>query len=58
MVNKHEYNPSVKDIMDKYYEMFRGKNQVNTTVVPDRPEARTDGPLQRLQPAPLGPSNG
>jgi hypothetical protein len=26
MINKHVYKPSVKDIMDKYYEMFRGKN--------------------------------
>jgi hypothetical protein len=29
MVNKLAYNPSVKDIMDKYYEMFRGKNLGN-----------------------------
>ena len=27
MVNKLAYKPSVKDIMEKYYEMFRGKNQ-------------------------------
>ena len=26
MVNKLVYKPSVKDIMDKYYEMFGGKN--------------------------------
>ena len=26
MVNKLAYRPSVKDIMYKYYEMFRGKN--------------------------------
>ena len=26
MINKHAYKPSVNDIMDKYYEMFRGKN--------------------------------
>ena len=25
--NKDTYKPSVQDIMDKYYEMFRGKNQ-------------------------------
>ena len=31
MVNKHTYKPSLKDIMDKYYEMFRGKNQPNKT---------------------------
>ncbi len=24
--HKHKYNPSLKDIMDKYYEMFRGRN--------------------------------
>ena len=29
MVNKLAYKPSVKDIMDKYYEMFRGKNGAN-----------------------------
>ncbi len=29
MINKHLYNASVKDIMDKYYEMFRGKNRGN-----------------------------
>ena len=29
MVNKIEYKPSVKDIMDKYYEMFRVKNSPN-----------------------------
>ena len=29
MVNKLAYKPSVKDIMDKYYEMFRGKNSAN-----------------------------
>ena len=29
MVNILAYNPSVKDIMDKYYEMFRGKNSGN-----------------------------
>ncbi len=27
MVNKLAYKPSVKDIMDKYYEMFPDKNQ-------------------------------
>ncbi len=31
MVNKHAYNPSLKDIMDKYYEMFRGRNHTNKT---------------------------
>ena len=31
MVNKLAYKPSVKDtrFMDKYYEMFRGKNSAN-----------------------------
>ena len=27
MVIKNTYKPSLKDIMDKYYEMFRGKTQ-------------------------------
>ena len=29
MVNKLTYKLSVKDIMDKYYEMFRDKNSAN-----------------------------
>jgi hypothetical protein len=29
MINNHVYKPSVKDIMDKYYEMFRDKNRTN-----------------------------
>ena len=29
MINNLVYKPSVKDIMDKYYEMFRDKNSVN-----------------------------
>ena len=29
MVNKFTYKPSVEDIMDKNYEMFRGKNSSN-----------------------------
>jgi hypothetical protein len=31
MVNKHAYKPSLKDIMDKYYDMFRGRNHTNKT---------------------------
>ncbi len=41
MVNKLVYKSSVKDVMDKYYEMFRGKNSVNKKDFfnsPDRPE--------------------
>ena len=41
MVNKLAYKPSVKDIMDKYYEMFRGKNSANKKDFfnsPDSPE--------------------
>ena len=40
MVNKLEYKPSVKDIMDKYYEMFRGKsaNKKDFFNSPDSPE--------------------
>jgi hypothetical protein len=29
MVNKHAYKLSLHDIMEKYYEMFRGKNQAS-----------------------------
>ena len=47
MINKHTYKPSVKDIMDKYYEMFRGKNRGNKTDFFNRPEdvqdSDTDG---------------
>ena len=41
MVNKLAYKPSVKDIMDKYYEMFRDKNSVNKKDLfnsPDSPD--------------------
>ena len=41
MVNKFAYKPSVKDIMDKYYEMFHGKNSANKKDFfnsPDSPE--------------------
>ena len=31
MVNKNVYKPSLQDVMDKYYEMFRGKNHPNKT---------------------------
>jgi hypothetical protein len=31
MVNKYTYNPSLQVVMDKYYEMFRGKNHPNKT---------------------------
>ena len=29
IVNQHVYKPSLHDIMKKYYEIFRGKNQAN-----------------------------
>jgi hypothetical protein len=41
MVNKLAYKTSVKDIMDKYYEMFRGKDSANKKDLfnsPDSPE--------------------
>ena len=41
MVNKFAYKSSVKDIMDKYYEMFRGKNSEDKKDFfssPDSPE--------------------
>ena len=31
MVNKYTYKTSLQDVMDKYYEMFRGKNYPNKT---------------------------
>jgi len=31
MVNKHVYKTSLQDVMDKYCEMFRGKNHPNKT---------------------------
>jgi hypothetical protein len=38
MVNKDTCNPSLEDIMDKYYEMFRGKNHTNKTELFNRTE--------------------
>jgi hypothetical protein len=40
MVNTLAYKPSVKDIMDKYYEIFRGKssNKKDFFNSPDSPE--------------------
>ena len=47
MINKDAYKPSVKDIIDKYYEMFRGKNRGNKADFFNRPEdvedSDTDG---------------
>jgi hypothetical protein len=31
MVNKYAYTPSLQVVMDKFYEMFRGKNHPNKT---------------------------
>ena len=42
MVNKLEYKPSVKDIMDKYYEMFRGKNSANKKDLFNSPPEHSD----------------
>ena len=38
MVNKHVYKPSLQDVMDQYYEMFRGKNHPNKTDLFNRTE--------------------
>jgi hypothetical protein len=38
MINKHTYKPSVKDIMNKYYEMFSVKNRGNKSDFFNRPE--------------------
>ncbi len=47
MVNKYTYKTSVKDIMDKYCEMFRDKNPGNKTDFFNSPEdvedSDTDG---------------
>ena len=47
MINKHTYTPSVKDIMDKYYEMFRDKSRGNKVDFFNSPEdvedSNTDG---------------
>ena len=40
--NKQAYKPSLEDIMDKYYEIFRGKNQgkeENLLYSPDHSDA-------------------
>jgi hypothetical protein len=39
MVNKRPYKVSVRDIMDKYYEMFRGKNSTKKKDVFKRPDS-------------------
>ena len=41
MLNKLEYKPSVKDIIDEYYDIFRCKNSGNTKDFfnsPDNPD--------------------
>ncbi len=38
MINNYTYKPSVKDIMNKYYEMFRVKNRGNKSDFFNRPE--------------------
>jgi hypothetical protein len=47
MINKHTYKASVKDIMSKCCEMFRGKNRGNKADFFNRPEdvqdSDTDG---------------
>ena len=47
MINKNVYKSSVKDIMDKYYQMFRGKNRGSKTDFFNSPEdvedSDTDG---------------
>ncbi len=36
MVNRKAYKPSLNDIMEKYYNMFRGKNQANKKEIRQR----------------------
>jgi hypothetical protein len=43
MVSELAYKPSVNDMMDKYYEMFRGKNGANENDLfksPDSPDLK------------------
>jgi hypothetical protein len=42
MVNKHACKPSLHDIVDKYYEMFRGKNQGNKKDLFKSPDSDQD----------------
>ncbi len=39
MVNKFAHKPPVKDIMDKYYEMLRGKNGTNKKDLSNSPDS-------------------
>jgi hypothetical protein len=48
-VDKHAYNPSLHDIMGKYYEMFRDKNDTNKKDFFNSPDKK---------PRPLGPGLG
>ena len=47
MINNHTYKTSIKDIMEKYYEMFRDQNRGNKADFFNRPEdvqdSDTDG---------------
>ncbi len=42
MVNKIVYKHSVKDIMDKYYEVFRDKNSANKKDLFNSPDKQSD----------------
>jgi hypothetical protein len=53
MVNKHAYKPSLNDIMEKYCEMFRAKNQVNKNFF-GSPTAPTTRTMTRTQMGELG----
>jgi len=48
MVNKLAYKPSVKDIMDKYYEMFRGKNSGNKKDFFNSPDSPEDSDVSEV----------
>ena len=49
MVNNLDHKPSVKDIMDKYYEMFRGRNHTNKTDFFNRTEDSDSDAWTRLR---------
>ena len=48
MVNKHACKPSLYDIVDKYYEMFRGKNQSETKTKTSKPSRQSQALGPRL----------
>ena len=42
IVNKHVYKPFLHDVMKKYYDMFRVKNQANKKDLFNSPDQDSD----------------